>query len=393
MEKRVLSTIILEKIGDSYIPEAEGLFTDIWNKSLLRGVYHSEKASASELVHKTESDQVLASAISSIASSAGEWELVLYQKTGIGEGRSTNNPWLQELPDPITKVTWDNYITLSLADAERLGANIYLGENDPASLATVSVNGVETTLPLIPVPGQKSGSIGIALGYGRGANGEKVGKGALQTDGDGQHIIVDGLAQPVGKNVYGYVSNGKTAVARQYDASLSLTGATYPIALTQTQHTIMDRDSVLRETSLNTFKTEDKEAYNPAHTLLVHEDGHLVKKPVKEVDLWAAHPVEGVGHRWGMSVDLTTCTGCSACVTACHSENNVPVVGKDEVRRARDMHWLRIDRYFSSEMSKERGAEEGLGNVEMYAQMEVPSNNPTTVHMPMMCQHCNHASL
>ena len=107
--------------------------------------------------------------------------------------------------------------------------------------------------------------------------------------------------------------------------------------------------------------------------------------------MWKSHPVEGVGHRWGMTVDLSTCTGCSACVTACHIENNVPVVGKDEVRRHRDMHWLRIDRYYASDWSQERGEEEGVGVISSYTKMEDPSANPQTVHMPMMCQHCNHA--
>ena len=382
----------IKETWDFYIPETEGLFTDIWNKSLLRGVYNSQKLPETEWIFNDESLNGVASSINNISSSAGSWELVIYQKTSMGDGRSANNPWLQELPDPITKVTWDNYFTVSLADAVDMNANIYLGEQDPASLATLTVDGVEMTLPLIPVPGQKSGSIGVALGYGRGSKGERIGKAAYQTGEDGQHIIVDGLPLAVGKNVYPFVKLGTSNTYRQYNAEIVLTGNDYPVALTQTQHTIMDRDSVLRETSLNTYQTEDKESYNPAHTLPMHEHGKLVEAPVKKVDLWAAHPVEGVGHRWGMSIDLSTCIGCSACVTACHSENNVPVVGKDEIRRSRDMHWLRIDRYFTSEMNKEKGEELGLGQVEMYRLMEQPSNNPQTVHMPMMCQHCNHAS-
>lgn len=382
----------LRGVWDFHIPEEEGLFTDIWNKSLLRGIYHGEKQVEEELVLNTEATQGLSSSLKKLESTSGDWELVLYQKTGIGVGTASNNPWLQELPDPVTKITWDNYFTVSLADATEMGANIYLGEKDPASLATLTVNSIEMTLPLVAVPGQKSGTVGVALGYGRGGNGEKIGRAAYQTDGDGQHIIVDGNPLPVGKNVYPMIKQGNTSTYSQYNVGLTLTGNTYPIALTQTQHTVMERDSVVRETSLDTYKTGDKESFNPAHTLAVHENGKMVNKPVSEVDLWAAHPVEGVGHRWGMSIDLTTCTGCSACVTACHSENNVPVVGKDEIRRARDMHWMRIDRYFSSEMSKERAASEGLGQVDMYRAMEVPSNNPQTVHMPMMCQHCNHAS-
>jgi len=382
----------LRGVWDTQIPEEEGMFTDIWNKSLLRGIYHGQKMPSEELVFNSESMQGINGSINKLESNSGDWELVLYQKTGIGNGASANNPWLQELPDPVTKITWDNYLTVSLADAVEMGANIYLGQEDPASMATLTVDGTELTLPLVAVPGQKSGTVGVALGYGRGENGERIGKAAFQTNEDGQHIMVDGKPLPVGKNVYPMVKQGETNTYAQYNVSLGLTGDVYPIALTQTQHTIMERTSVLRETTLNTYKTGEKDEYNPPHVLPVHENGKLVEKPVKEIDLWAAQPVEGVGHRWGMSIDLTTCTGCSACVTACHSENNVPVVGKDEIRRARDMHWLRIDRYFSSDMSKERAEEEGLGQVEMYREMEVPSNNPSTVHMPMMCQHCNHAS-
>ena len=381
---------VLRQSWAYYISEEIGSPVDMWNQSLLRGGYISGNNPYDTLEY-TPGLSAASGRVKKLASSGGEWELVLYKKTGIGDGSSANNPWLQELPDPITKVTWDNYITVSLADAQRMGLNIYLGEKDPASMASVSIDGYEVSLPVIPVPGQKSGTLGIAIGYGRGANGEKIGKAAFQTDGDGQHIMVDGNPQPVGKNAYPFVTYDNGLHFVNYNVAINILTTTYPIALTQTQHTIMDRDSILRETSLAVYKSGDKNAYNPPHTITVHEGGKSVQKPVREIDLWDDLPVEGVGHRWGMSIDLSTCTGCSICVTACHSENNVPVVGKDEVRRARDMHWMRIDRYFTSDMTKEKGEEEGLGQVEMYEKMEVPSNSPRTVHMPMMCQHCNHA--
>jgi molybdopterin-containing oxidoreductase family iron-sulfur binding subunit len=175
-------------------------------------------------------------------------------------------------------------------------------------------------------------------------------------------------------------------------ATVESTGETFPIATTQIHHTLMGRESVLKETTFSFFKSAPKEAYNKPHTLPTHEDGKTVAKDVEEFTLWEEHPVKQVGHRWGMSIDLTSCIGCGACVTACHSENNVPVVGKDEVRRGRDMHWMRIDRYYSSDMSLEKGEKEGMGVIETYREMEVPEyENPSTVFMPMMCQHCNHA--
>ena len=112
----------------------------------------------------------------------------------------------------------------------------------------------------------------------------------------------------------------------------------------------MGRHSIVRETTKEIFDSKAKEAYNPAHTLqTLDDDLNHVEKPVSEFDIWDAHPVENVGHRWGMSIDLSSCIGCSNCLVACQSENNVPVVGKDEVRRGREMHWLRIDRYFASD--------------------------------------------
>ena len=138
--------------------------------------------------------------------------------------------------------------------------------------------------------------------------------------------------------------------------------------------------------TLKEFKENDKNYWNPAVEIAVHGGG---KKSVNDVDLWAAYPRPG--HKWGMSIDMNLCFGCGACVVACTSENNVAVVGKLEVSRTRDMHWLRIDRYYSSDMNKRKGEEENKGTKEMYIEMENPSANPQVTFQPMMCQHCNHA--
>ncbi|HYG52526.1 MAG TPA: 4Fe-4S dicluster domain-containing protein, partial [Flavobacteriales bacterium] len=111
----------------------------------------------------------------------------------------------------------------------------------------------------------------------------------------------------------------------------------------------------------------------------------------KEIDLWEKHPIEHVGHRWVMTIDLNSCIGCGNCIISCHSENNVPVVGKDEVRRSRDMHWLRIDRYYSSDTTMDEAMEKGEGVIATYGNMEIPAANPQVLFQPMLCQHCNHA--
>lgn len=330
------------------------------------------------------------------AKNIGEYEVVVYQKNGIGDGQQAANPWLQELPDPITKVTWDNYITISREDAEKNGFNIILGQERPASLATVTVNGKSLTLPVFVLPGQAKGTLGIALGYGRGANQENIGDAAYQTKEYGVHITdANGNKQLIGANAFSLAQFTNGVLVSGGAATLKGEGKTYPLAATQTHHTFMGRTSIVRETTFDVYKAGNKENFNPEHTLVAHEKGKTVEKNIREFDLWDPHPVENVGHRWGLSIDLNSCIGCGSCIVACHTENNVPVVGKDEIRRGRDMHWLRIDRYFSSDEQEVREAALDAKNTEVtefsYAKLEIPSNNPQVVHMPMMCQHCNHA--
>lgn len=378
-------------IRDTWTANAAGMD---WHQALHDGVFTAAAMGAlPEPAVPPAADLNAAVAQAKAASTgAGEWELVLYTTEAIGNGQHANNPWLQEMPDPLTKLTWDNCVCMAPADITRLGLNMYLGEQAPASLVTVKAGNNEITLPAVAAPGQKPGTIAIALGYGRGANGEKVGLAACVTDHEGNF-------NPVGRNAYPMVNwAGGAQHYEVLNVTITPTGATYPVGLTQTHMTHMDRHSVVKETSVATYKGSDKRAYNHPHELAVHEDVNgdgainaQDKKPVLEFDLWDEHPVEGVGHRWGLSIDLNSCTGCGACVTACNSENNIPVVGKDEVRRSRDMHWLRIDRYFSSDMTKERAKAEDMGKIEMYLDMEVPSENPKVVFMPVMCQHCNHA--
>jgi molybdopterin-containing oxidoreductase family iron-sulfur binding subunit len=366
-------------------------FGSVWNQSLHDGVFVSHAMPATPAAFAGDVAAAGAAA-KKAASGAGEWELSLYTTEAIGDGQHANNPWLQEMPDPLTKITWDNYVCMSFADVRKLGLPDYLGEQSPAGVVSVKSGDAELKLPVVPSPGQKPGTIAIALGYGRGASGEKVGKAAVVTDHNGER-------KPVGQNAFPLATTRNGAVSYEaLNVSVSATGETYPVAITQTHLTHMDRHSIVKETSLAVYKAGDKDAYNEAHTLAVHEDVNedgvidsRDRKPVAEFDLWAEHPVEGVGHRWGLSIDLNSCTGCGACVTACNSENNIPVVGKDEVRRSREMHWLRIDRYYSSDTKWEEGRKAGESKISLYTRMEEPSERPSVFFMPVMCQHCNHA--
>ncbi len=332
------------------------------------------------------------SMIAKRAKTSSDFEVVMYQKNGIGDGQQAANPWLQELPDPITKVTWDNYITMSRADAEAKGFNVLLGERKPASMASITVNGTTLNLPVFVLPGQKSGTVGVALGYGRGANQENIGDSAYQTKEYGTHIVTDGKKQLIGENAFRLTSFTDGELLFSGDAKIENLNDEYFLACTQTHHTFMGRTSIVRETTFDVYKAGNKNAYNAPHQLSTHEKGRTVKKDISEFDLWDDHPVENVGHRWGMSIDLSSCIGCGSCIIACHTENNVPVVGKDEIKRGRDMHWLRLDRYFSSAEDEVRAKTLAENKKEYdYDLLEIPEENPSVVHIPMMCQHCNHA--
>ncbi len=298
----------------------------------------------------------------------GQFELSIYEKSGLGDGTLANNPWLQELPDPVTKVTWDNYITMSLTDMKNFGFNALNGQEQKSNIAEVVVNGVSVKLPVYAQPGQAQGTIGIALGYGR----TKAGK----------------TADGVGANIYPAVTINKDNGHFEYgavDVKINKTEETYNLAGTQTHHTMMGRDSIVKEAKLEQYK-KDAKAGNP-DILLALSNG--TKDTPENVNLWKDHP--RLGHKWGMSIDLNTCIGCGACAIGCQTENNVPVVGKDEVRRGREMHWMRIDRYYTSDMTVERAEKEGIGAIDKFLEMEVPSESPRVVFQPVMCQHCNHA--
>ncbi|WP_343556674.1 TAT-variant-translocated molybdopterin oxidoreductase [Sphingobacterium sp.] len=276
----------------------------------------------------------------------GEFELKLYEPAGLRDGRYANNAYLQELPDPVSKVTWDNYAALNPKDAEKLG----LGEDGKV---TVKANGVELELPVVQQPGQAQGTVSVAVGYGR----TKVGKAGNE----------------VGKNAFPFASIINGTVQGVAKATVAKASGTYQLAQTQTHHTIEGRN-VIRET---TFAKYLKDPNSEAGRFT---DNH------KTYDLWNKY--EQPGHKWVMAIDLNACTGCGACIVACNVENNIPVVGRDEVRRRREMHWLRIDRYYTIE-----GKDQDLTKEKEIARAsaDLDFEDITVVHQPMLCQHCGHA--
>ncbi|KQS25536.1 TAT-variant-translocated molybdopterin oxidoreductase [Dyadobacter sp. Leaf189] len=325
-----------------------GSFEQFWVKSLHDGVFESNTAAAAGSVAFNGNLSAAASAISKTykASTSGI-ELAIFENVGVGNGASANNPWLQELPDPITKACWDNHAGLSQKTATELS----LAQGD---VVKVEFKGKSVELPVIVQPGLANGTVAISIGYGR----EKAGKSA----------------NGVGKNIYPFATftDGYLSFAPG-EVTISKTGDTREIAQTQTHSTVMNRKSVLQETVLAHFQ-KDPMAGRFAPTIPTSEG----TVDATDLTLWNGHKYKN--HSWGMVIDLNTCFGCGSCVISCQNENNVPVVGRQEVINSREMHWLRIDRYYSSD-----------ADVEDLRGLEIASENPEVTFQPMLCQHCNNA--
>jgi len=343
-----------------------------WNQALHDGVFVAQTTEEAEK-ESTASTPVdfNASAISLSKNSIEGMELKLYTKTSLGDGRQANNPWLQEMPDPITRVSWDNYLSVCKSDAKKLGLENFHVANGGlnGSYVKLTVNG--KTLPKVPViiqPGQTQGVVGLALGYGR--------QSGLKEE---MQVGVNAYALYQGFNNVQSVTIEKVAGEHEF-------------ACLQLQNTLMGRGSIIKETTLDKYNNEKPEVWNEkAQVSVDHQE-----VPATSVDLWTEFD-RSIGHHFNLSIDLNACTGCGACVIACQAENNVPVVGKTEIRKSRDMHWLRIDRYYSSEetFKEDNEKRENFSGVweskSGFGELESASENPQVAFQPVMCQHCNHA--
>lgn len=334
-----------------------------WDKTLQDGVYTIPTAASVNTFSNTSVEAAKAAITSIPKVNDKDVELVAYQKVAIGAGEGTMNPWLMEMPDPITRATWDNYVIISPSMAKEL-LGIDLTNNGQADayevqpkkkVVEVSMGGKKVTLPALIIPGTHPKTIGIAVGYGRNS---KIGKAANGND-----------EKPVGQNAYQFASLSNGTISLTNTVKVTKTEELYPVGLTQT-HNIYNTDQgnrteVMKELTLAELKHNPKEVLEERAKELApwgglenfREDGSIYK------------PLDKPGAKWGLSIDLNACNGCGACVIACHTENNVPVVGKAEVLRFHDMHWMRIDRYYSGS----------------------DLDNPSVVFQPMMCQHCDNA--
>ncbi|EAQ77700.1 TAT-variant-translocated molybdopterin oxidoreductase [Blastopirellula marina] len=313
----------------------------VWKKMVHDGF-------AGGVAGKTQSVQ-LADNIAALTAEKGAWkqrpakdevELVLTPGTSTYDGRFANNCWLQELPDTLTKLTWDNALLVNPTTAEALGLK-------QGILATITSGGASIDAPVYLMPGLALGTISLALGYGRTHAGKVGGEVAIGID-------------PVGVDVGKLRRSDAMSVVT--GVQVKSTGKSYLLATTQDHHSI-DKiglaeiarriPTLVREGTVEEFKHHPDFAQ------------HVVHHPPLE-SLWTEASYDG--HAWGMSIDLSKCLGCNACVVACQAENNVPIVGKEQVSKGREMHWLRIDRYFAGD-----------------------PEDPVAVTQPVTCHHCENA--
>ncbi len=277
-------------------------FNDFWNKSLQEGVYNYEISGG----WNPEFNSDPLNKIKPAERGSDNFTLIMSESVQMGDGKYANNPWLQELPDPIAKVCWDNFLSLSPEDASRLEVN-----NGDMVLLNNEVN-----IPVLIQPGQAALTASVSLGYGRtsaGKVGEDLGINAFK--------LVD-----LKDGIRSYFVNG---------VSIQPTGENIILALTQT-HNSMEGRPIVREANLDEY-LESSDAGNELHE--EYESHHKTLYPDVEFD----------GFHWGLAVDLNACVGCNTCVISCQAENNIPVVGKSEVYRRRIMHWIKIDRYYSDD--------------------------------------------
>jgi molybdopterin-containing oxidoreductase family iron-sulfur binding subunit len=324
-------------------PATERAFEDFWQRTLHDGVMAGTAFGPKPVklagVFSATTDSRLPTP------ATGSLEIVFRVDPTIGDGRFANNGWLQELPKPLTRLTWDNAAFVSLATAQKLGIEI---EGAPSTapgsaVAELSYRGRSVRAPVWIMPGQADDSVTVHLGYGRWRGG-RVGSG-------------------VGFDAYTL----RTSDAPWFDDGLTLKelDEKYPIASTQEHHLI----------DVNGKKVDEESRAVEARELVrVGTLEAFKKKPdfargeelPRDLSLYPGFKNEG--YAWGMAIDLNSCTGCGACVVACNSENNIPVVGKDQVRRGREMHWIRVDRYFKGDV-----------------------DDPQTYHEPVPCMQCENA--
>ena len=336
-------------------------FTGAWAKFLHDGFLADSAAKPEPLTFNADAVAKLVAENIPLTTLEGDaFEVVMVADSKLEDGRHANNGWLQEFPDPITKLTWDNAGWISPATAKK--KSLELGD-----LIEITIEGRKPLqIAVLILPGHADNSITIPLGYGRTHAG-RVGSVGQTSEG----YVLDRDMTSGGFNAYPLVTT--TAPYFSVGATVRALGKSYKLAITQEHGSLEGRGpDLLREGTLEQYKA--KPDFAKALGIDAEAEWKVVNGKKTEVvnrSLYSHPPLNDI-HQWGMTVDMNACTGCGACMVACQAENNIPIVGKRQVIDGREMHWIRTDRYFASE-----------GDTDV--------DEPEMVSQPMMCQHCENA--
>jgi Fe-S-cluster-containing dehydrogenase component len=314
-----------------------------WNTAIEKGVHEGAAATGEHPAFRNAAMQ----GVKAGESGGDALEVVTYESYNLRDGRHAVNGWLQEMADPMSRITWTNVAFMSPATMEAQE----LSEGD---IVEVSSEGGSCKVPANRQPGMADGVVAISLGYGRTKAGPISHGRGVEEDAVDPDLLKEGV-HAIGGNAYPLM-NAKSV-------SVSKTGRRIRLAKISTHDSQEDRP-ILKQTSFEQWKQNPK-------------SGNEHEIPHADITLWPKW--EFKGHKWGMSVDLNACIGCNACQVACSIENNVPVVGKEEVWRRREMHWIRIDTYYEDNDGSRFDGE------------KTKDENPEVGFQPMMCQHCDNA--
>ncbi len=357
-----------------------GEFSDFWKTSLHDGIIRGTAFAAKSVALRDDWQMLLGApgmrqppASENRPGSSPPLELTFEPDPTVYDGSFANNGWLQELPKPLTKLTWDNAVLMSPSTAEALGVGFgeyaHGGEHGGYHMPVVELHldGRSVRAPVWIMPGHADGAVTVSLGYGRTAAG-RVGGMHPGTEGFHNEVtqnswgIVGGERDPVGFNAYALRTSEHPWFAS--GLRLATTGSNCVLACTQ-QHHLMENRSLVRSATLGEYRQDPGFASKP----LEERQREVTRRAQEPLDFYQPFDYEPPLHKWGMVIDLTACIGCNACVVACQAENNIPVVGKAQVAYGREMHWIRVDRYT-------RG----------------PAARPDEFHFqPVPCMHCEHA--
>ena len=365
----------------------EGDFEGLWRRVLHEGFLP-------ETQYAAVSPSVSAPRTSNLPVLAPEaMEIVYHLDSTLLDGAFANNAWHQELPDPTTKIVWDNVAVMSQQTADDLDVSVEYSEGHfYADVVELVVGGQRRALPVWIVPGHPDNSISVTFGYGREITSLRPERDAPFWDSDSYTDVYGegAIATGVGVNVAPMRSALMERVAAQ-NVQVTKTGETQEVVTTQ-EHGTMEGRALFRMGTLDEYRedphfVEEAEAHPP--TSETWEDYPMLWQENHPSDDASFKDNPYYRNQWGMTIDLQTCTGCEACVMACNSENNIQVVGKEQVSLGREMHWLRLDRYFVSEAVEQEDVMEDYSQDDEARALRYDS--PNMVLQPVLCMHCENA--